>query len=148
MRRLIASWFGSGLVLGRLRASDAGSGTLASALTLVLAFALHPAGWGVQLAAALFVTALALWSVAPFADGDPGWIVIDEAAGMLWATIGLGGWAAIVAFVVFRVADISKRLPGVGEAERLPGSLGVTADDVVAGLYGLAAGWALLLLVG
>jgi hypothetical protein len=25
----------------------------------------------------------------------------------------------------------------------LPGSLGVTADDLAAGLYGLAAGWAI-----
>lgn len=141
MRRLIASWFGSGLLLGRVRGSSAGSGTVASAITLGIAILLHPLGWGVQLAAALAVTALSLWSVAPFADGDPGWVVVDEAAGMLWATVGLGGWAAVVAFVVFRIADITKRLPGVGEAEGLPGAVGVTADDVVAGLYGLAAGW-------
>jgi len=112
-------------------------------VTLVIALLLHPFGWGVQLAAALAVTALALWSAGPFAEGDPGWVVADEAAGMLWATIGLGGWAAVVAFVVFRVADITKRFPGVSEAERLPGALGVTADDIIAGLYGLAAGWAL-----
>jgi len=148
MHRFIASWFGSGFILGRLRGSDAGSGTVAATTALVLALVLHPLGWVVQLAAAILVTALALWSAAPFAEGDPGWIVVDEAAGMLWATIGIGGWAAVVAFVVFRIADITKRFPGASEAERLPGALGVTADDVVAGLYALAAGWAFFLLVG
>lgn len=100
-----------------------------------------------QLAAALAVTALSLWAARPFAEGDPGWVVVDEAAGMLWATIGIGGWAAVIAFVVFRIADITKRFPGVSEAERLHGALGVTADDVVAGLYGLAAGWAFFILL-
>jgi phosphatidylglycerophosphatase A len=47
----------------------------------------------------------------------------------------------VVAVVVARLGDIFKVLPGVAAAERLPGSFGVTADDVVAGLYGLAAGW-------
>ena len=40
-----------------------------------------------------------------------------------------------------RLADIFKVLPGVAQAERLPGAVGITMDDVVAGLYGLAAGW-------
>jgi hypothetical protein len=32
-------------------------------------------------------------------------------------------------------------LPGVKQAEALPAAFGVTMDDVVAGGYGLAAGW-------
>jgi phosphatidylglycerophosphatase A len=46
---------------------------------------------------------------------------------------------------VFRLADIFKRrFPGVAAAEaKLPGAVGVLADDLVAGLYGLAAGWLL-----
>jgi phosphatidylglycerophosphatase A len=48
-----------------------------------------------------------------------------------------------VAWFAFRAADIWKRLPGVAAAERLPGSLGVTADDLVAGVYALGAGWLL-----
>ena len=84
-----------------------------------------------------------LWSTRRFAaDGaDPGWVVIDEAAGTFLAVVGLGGWAVLVAFVVFRIADISKRFPGVAAAERLGGALGITADDLVAGLWALAAGW-------
>ena len=80
-------------------------------------------------------------------DEDPGWVVIDEAAGTFLATIGLGIPAAIVGWIVFRVADIAKKaFPGVAAAERLPG--GIMADDLVAGLYGLAAGWVVQSVVG
>jgi len=48
-------------------------------------------------------------------------------------------WPVLAAFVVFRMADIFK-IPGVKQAERLPGAVGVTADDLVAGLYGLLVG--------
>lgn len=84
------------------------------------------------------------WAVnyVRFEHDDPGWVVIDEAAGMFLAAIGLGPVGMLVAFVVFRTADIGKNLaPGVSAAERLPGATGIMADDVVAGLYGLAAGW-------
>jgi phosphatidylglycerophosphatase A len=67
--------------------------------------------------------------------------VIDEVAGTLVAVIGLTGWPWLVAVVVARLADIFKVLPGVKQAESLPGAVGITMDDVVAGLYGLAAGW-------
>ena len=67
--------------------------------------------------------------------------VIDEVAGTLIALIGLQGVGWVVALVVARLGDIYKVLPGVPQAERLPGAIGITADDVVAGLYGLAAGW-------
>jgi phosphatidylglycerophosphatase A len=142
MARLLASWFGTGLILGRIRGSDAGSGTVGAAFALIVVALLHPLGWGAQLAAAALVTGLSVWSADRFADeGDPGWIVIDEAAGTLLATIGLGLVPAIVAFVVFRVADITKRFPGVTAAEGLAGGTGITADDLVAGAWALGAGW-------
>ena len=73
--------------------------------------------------------------------GDASWIVVDEAAGTFLATLGLLGWPAVVAFIVFRVADIAKsRFTGVLQAEGMPGAWGITADDLLAGLYGLAAG--------
>jgi phosphatidylglycerophosphatase A len=89
------------------------------------------------------LTLAALWSTRPLVSefGDAGWIVIDEAAGAFVATIGLAGWPALIGFLVFRVADIVKsRLTGVLQAERLPGAIGITADDVVAGLYGFVIG--------
>lgn len=122
-----------------------GSGTVGSLFALPFVYLLYPHGPGAQIAALGLVIVAALISVRPFATdhGDPGWVVIDEVAGTLLATIGLGLVPAAVAWFVFRVADIWKhRFPGVAAAEtRLPGALGVTADDLVAGLYGLAAGW-------
>ncbi len=148
MRRLVASGFGVGFILPTLRNGDAGgSGTLGGVVGLGAAWLLSGFGWPVQVAAALGVVAVSLWAARPFATGgeDPGWVVIDEVAGMMVAAVGLTGWPLLVAFVVFRVADITKRFPGVAGAERLAGARGVTADDVVAGLWGLAAGWGVTL---
>ncbi len=143
MHRLVASWFGSGLLLGRLRGSHVGSGTVGAAFALPVAWWLNGIGWWACLLGAGVVTALSLWSARPFAEGgeDPGWVVVDEAAGTLVASIGLGGWALVVAWVAFRVADATKKAPGVAAAERLLGSVGITADDIVAGLWAQAAGW-------
>ena len=148
MQRIVASWFGSGLLLRRVTGSDVGSGTVGAAVAFVISLWLSAFGWGAQAAAAGVTILLSVWASGPFAgshdddDADPGWVVVDEAAGTFLATIGLGGAAAVAAFVVFRLADIFKdAFPGVARAEALPAGIGVTADDLVAGLYGLAAGW-------
>lgn len=152
MHRVVASWFGTGLILGRIRGADLGSGTVGALFALPVAL-LVGEWWGVtgQVIAAVLVVLAALWASRPFVDGegDAGWICVDEAAGAFIAVIGLPAWPfAIVAWLVFRAADIFKNFaPGVAAAERLPGSLGVTADDVVAGLYGLLVGHVLLALL-
>lgn len=152
MRRLIASWFGSGLILGRIRGDHTGSGTVGAAVAFVLAIAIGDqlGVWG-QAAALVVVTAASLWSTDPFVtdEGDAGWIVVDEAAGTFLALLGLGlSPAGFAAFVVFRAADIFKdAFPGVAAAEEIGGPVGVTADDLVAGLYGLAAGQAVRFLL-
>jgi phosphatidylglycerophosphatase A len=141
--RLFATWFGTGLILRRIRGSDLGSGTLASVLTFPVAIWLGTYGTVPQLLATAVVLALALWSISALvgAEGDAGWIVIDEAAGTFIATISLGWGPGLVALIVFRAADIFKTaFPGVAYAERIPGAMGVSADDVVAGVYGLVAG--------
>ncbi|HLF43846.1 MAG TPA: phosphatidylglycerophosphatase A [Acidimicrobiia bacterium] len=151
MHRLVASFFGSGLLLGRFRGSNAGSGTVGALFALPISlWAGLSLGWWAQLVGAVILTIAALWSTRPLAPdvGDASWIVIDEAAGAFVATIGLLGWPALIAFVVFRIADIFKsRLNGVVQAESLPGALGITADDLVAGLYGLAVGHLMLITV-
>lgn len=152
VRRLIASWFGSGMILGRARGSDIGSGTVGAVVAFVIAVIIGEwAGIWAQSFALALVLAASLWSTGPFVadEGDAGWIVVDEAAGTFVALLGLNlSPAALVAFVVFRAADIFKGVfPGVAWAERLGGPVGVTADDVVAGIYGLAAGQAVRLLL-
>lgn len=78
---------------------------------------------------------------------DPGWIVVDEAAGMLLALAALpagAGWVWVAAaFALFRAFDILKPWP-VSWADGLPGATGVILDDLVAG----AMTGALVLLAG
>jgi phosphatidylglycerophosphatase A len=145
MRRFIAAGFGVGLLPRRLWGSDNGAGTFGAVLAGIIALVLAPLGWGAHLAATAVMIGLSLWSPGPFLaeDDDPGWITIDEVAGAMVALTGLAGWPWVVAWIVARLADIFKVLPGVPQAERLHGAIGITADDVVAGVYGLAAGWIL-----
>ena len=145
MRRIVAAGFGSGFIPRRLWNGDNGAGTFGAALAALIGLALWRAPWWAGLAVALLAIGLSLWAAAPFAENhaDPNWVVIDEVAGTLIALIGLTGIPWLVALVIARLGDIFKVLPGVPQAERLPGAIGITADDVVAGLYGLAVGWIL-----
>ena len=71
-------------------------------------------------------------------DAQP--IVVDEAVGqslaLLFAPHTVPAFAA--AFVLFRVLDVWKPL-GARGIQRLPGGLGVVADDVIAGLTACGA---------
>jgi phosphatidylglycerophosphatase A len=114
-------------------------GTFGSVAGLVLWAVLPPAP-AVQLAAILIVFAIGSWSgtIAErhFGRTDPGQVVIDEVLGML-VTLFLNpvGWGGAVAgFFLFRLADIVKPWPA-NRFERLPGGLGVMADDAMAAVY-------------
>jgi phosphatidylglycerophosphatase A len=62
-------------------------------------------------------------------------IVLDEVVGVWVAAAGLPHEAkpALMAFVLFRIFD-SVKLPPYRWLERLPGGIGVVADDLGAGL--------------
>jgi phosphatidylglycerophosphatase A len=65
--------------------------------------------------------------------------VIDEWAGLFVALIGADSqvyWHLILGVILFRIFDISKVGP-IRSAERLPGAVGIMADDVVAGVFAL-----------
>ena len=74
--------------------------------------------------------------LATVGEEDPGWIVVDEAAGMLLALAALpagAGWVGLLAaFALFRAFDILKPWP-VSWADGLPGATGVMLDDILAG---------------
>jgi phosphatidylglycerophosphatase A len=76
---------------------------------------------------------------------DPGSIVFDELAGMLW-TFAFGvpfHWLSVLAgFLLFRLLDISKP-PPVRNVERFPAGWGIMADDVVAGFIAGGLLWGL-----
>jgi phosphatidylglycerophosphatase A len=114
-------------------------GTFGSAVGLLLWFAL-PSSPLVQAIAIVVIFVVGSWSgsVAErhFGRIDPGHVVIDEVAGML-VTLFLVpvGWMGVLAgFLLFRIADIIKPYPA-NRLERLPGGLGIMADDVMAGIY-------------
>jgi phosphatidylglycerophosphatase A len=117
-------------------------GTFGSAAGLVVFFAIRSTGSiAVELAAIVLLFAIGIWSgtVAEhyFGGVDPGPIVLDEVVGMLitLALIPVNVTGAIVAFFVFRVLDVIKPWPSA-RFEKLPGGLGVMADDGMAALYG------------
>jgi phosphatidylglycerophosphatase A len=115
------------------------SGTFGSAVGLVLWW-LMPASsaWQGLLIVALFVLGSWAADVAErrFERTDPSQVVIDEVLGM-WITLFLNpvGWAgAVAAFLLFRIFDILKPFPA-DRFERLPGGVGVMADDAMAAVY-------------
>ena len=67
---------------------------------------------------------------------DAGEVVIDEVAGQWIAllVVPLDWRWYVTAFLLFRIFDILKPGP-VRMAEKLPGGVGVMADDIVAGVF-------------
>jgi phosphatidylglycerophosphatase A len=114
-------------------------GTFGSAAGLLL-WALLPSSPNVQGATIVALFIAGSWSggVAErhFGRADPGPVVIDEVMGMLITLflnpVGWGG--AALAFILFRAADIVKPYPA-NRLERLPGGVGVMADDAMAAIY-------------
>jgi phosphatidylglycerophosphatase A len=74
---------------------------------------------------------------AHFGRSDPGQVIIDEVVGQLVTLFATGAHLpmAVVGFLIFRVLDIVKPWPA-RQFERLPGGVGIMADDVMAGAYG------------
>ena len=115
-------------------------GTFGSAVGVLLWFALPPVLWIQSLAIAI-VAVVGSWSgdVAEthFNKHDPGHVVVDEVAGMMVTLVlnPAAGWTwTLVAFLLFRAFDIAKPFP-VRQFERLPGGIGIMADDLMAGVY-------------
>jgi phosphatidylglycerophosphatase A len=117
-------------------------GTFGSALGLAVFFALRSTGSvALEVGVILLVFVVGLWcgTIAEhhFGGIDPGPVVLDEVLGMLitLALLPVSTTGAIVGFVVFRVLDVVKPWPSA-QFERLPGGLGVMADDAMAAIYG------------
>ena len=72
---------------------------------------------------------------------DPGFVVIDEVAGQLFALILMPpNWQhAALALLLFRLFDIFKPWP-IRKLEALPAGTGIMLDDVAAGLLALLTG--------
>ena len=83
------------------------------------------------------MTPLAIWAAGATArqlgKEDPGLVVIDEVLGQ-WLTAAAivhATWQSyVLAFALFRIFDITKPWP-IRNLERLPGGLGIVADDLL-----------------
>jgi phosphatidylglycerophosphatase A len=117
-------------------------GTFGSAAGLAVFAAVRFTGsTSIELATIALLFGIGIWAgtVAEhhFGGVDPGPIVIDEVVGMLitLALLPVNVTGAIVGFFVFRALDVVKPWPS-GGFEKLPGGLGVMADDGMAAIYG------------
>ena len=143
----LATWFGCGY-------APKAPGTAGSLAAVAIAWVLHVYAGVPALAFAAFSILLAIpgiWAAGVVARDlgkeDPQIVVVDEVVGQ-WMTLAgataLNWKSWLLAFVLFRLFDIWKP-PPVRQLERLPGGLGIIADDAMAGVYGalvlFAAGW-------
>ena len=131
----IAAFIATCGFLGRVPIAPGTAGAAAGLVAFLLTRNL-PGG----LPVALFVVAVAvgLWAGGRHAKDlrqpDPRSVVVDEFCGMWLALVGANPSVLVMAaaFVAFRFLDIVKP-PPVRQAERLPGGVGIMADDLVAG---------------
>lgn len=136
MTNSLIRFFATGFYTGEMKPFPGTWGTLPG---FVLAIFLFQVDWPYQIAIAAAVTALSVHLATKAEcfyghDGKP--IVIDEIAGILvtlvfvprvWYYYALG-------FLFFRAMDVLKP-PPARQAESLKSGWGITADDIVAGIY-------------
>jgi phosphatidylglycerophosphatase A len=131
-------WATLGATVGPAGRSPIAPGTLGAlaAIPIGIAFGLLDLPLRILCLALLSLAALAVTHA--YLQGetrhDPQEIVVDELAGcaVALAFVPIDPTWFAVAFVLFRVADIVKPWP-IDRLERLPGALGVVADDIAAG---------------
>lgn len=135
----LALGFGSGLA-----AKMPGTfGTLA-ALPLVVLLS-HFASFPVYLIVTILVSVAGIWICGKAAEDmgvhDDSAIVWDEVAGMLITMLAVPlSWQTLLAgFVLFRFFDILKPWPISYLDKHVHGGFGIMIDDVLAGIFALAA---------
>jgi phosphatidylglycerophosphatase A len=138
--RVISTWFYCGY-------APVAPGTAGSLAAIAIAWALHQYAGLPPFAFAILAAVLAIpgtWAADVTARElgrkDPGLVVVDEVVGQ-WITLAgatqLNWKSWLAAFVLFRLLDIWKP-PPARQLEKLPGGIGIVADDAMAGFYGAA----------
>ena len=133
-QRWVAFGFGSGLS----PVAPGTAGTLIG-IPVVIFFQFLPTV--VVLLGTLLIVLLSVWLAGvvtrQIGIEDHPSIVIDEIAGyvLTMAMIPLTWWTVITGFLIFRLLDIYKPPPAGWLDRNCTGGFGITADDVVAGIY-------------
>jgi phosphatidylglycerophosphatase A len=114
-------------------------GTLGSLAALILCYFLrhNPLIMGIAIVVVIVLGLLTAKRMEElFNEKDPGEIVIDEFAGMLVSLylLPFSMGYVVSGFLLFRFFDIVKPKP-IREFEKLDGSIGIMADDLIAGVY-------------
>lgn len=138
-----AVWLATGFGVGRIPKAPGTFGSLLAlpAVWALARFASLPVQLGVVVGVAVVGVPIINTALRSLGRGkDPGCVVWDEISGQMLtfvfvAHVGLS--TLIVGFLLFRLFDITKP-PPARQLERLPGGLGVMADDWAAGLYAAA----------
>lgn len=144
-------WFALGFGSGLAPKAPGTFGTIAALpIVAIAAYTLPPVVYA-TLGVVLFALGIYASDITSrdFRAVDPGYIVIDEWAGLWFSLIALPfSWPLLLlAFVLFRAFDILKPWPVSWADKKLTGGLGVMADDVIAGgltcvcLHGLLWWW-------
>jgi phosphatidylglycerophosphatase A len=138
---------------GYLGYAPVAPGTFGSAAGLLVYAAVRSSGSQVvEVLTIVLLFVVGIWSGTEaehhFGGVDPAPVVMDEVVGMLitLAFLPVTWLGALIGFLVFRVLDVYKPWPAA-RFERLPGGLGVMADDGMAAIYGNLVMRVLILLV-
>jgi phosphatidylglycerophosphatase A len=116
-------------------------GTAGSAVGAVIYWFTRDWSLAWQVALIVLISGVGAWAAsvaaAHFGREDPGEVVVDEVAGQLVTLLATGAslYGTCLGFFIFRAFDIVKPWP-VNRFERLPGGIGIVADDLMAGVYG------------
>ena len=126
-------------------------GTVGSAVGVGIVAALDAIPFGTNgrdaalIGAATLIFFVGVWAAGEsekfFARTDPSHVVIDEVVGQMvtFLLVPHASWKLLLAGLgLFRILDVTKPFPA-GRAERLPGGWGIMVDDLLAGVYALAA---------
>ena len=121
------------------------SGTVGSLLGIPCFYYLSSFGWFLQLLTFVALLFLSFWVCEEagkiYGEADDGRIVIDELVGYLATVLFLPfSWGtALLGFCWFRLFDITKPKPAGWFDREMKNGVGVTLDDLVAGIYAAIA---------
>ena len=144
INRLIITWFGC----GNIPKAPGTAGSIGALPLCWLAAAYLPIE--LRIIFAIGMTAIAILASAQdqsySTNRDPGYIVVDEVAGMLWSTLLIpASWLPmLIGFGLFRILDVLKPFPANlfdRASKTAPSAMHrgahIVLDDVIAGLYSM-----------